>query len=137
MKRKHVKDDNFLVLLPWMLDCGFTRVELNVYAVIYGLSQGGEESYARCSRAYLAEWGMCTLQGLDKALKSLVARGYLKKRVRIVNKVKYCDYKAIRKPVDIELSTPVEKEPNKTSDSVGGGYPTQLVGVPNSVVTNI
>jgi hypothetical protein len=133
MTRKHVKDDNFLVLQAWMLDCGFTRVELNVYAVIYGLSQGGEESYARCSRAYLAEWGMCTLQGLDKALKSLVAKGYLKKRVRIVNKVKYCDYKAIRKPVNSELSTPAEKEPDLTSDSVGGGYPTQLVGVPNSV----
>lgn len=127
----HVKNENYLVIQGWMInELNLTRLEVNVYANIYGLSQGGENSFFTGSRAYLAEWAHCSLSGLDKVLKSLVSKGLLIKKDYYKNNVKYCMYKAIDPREDGVLSTPVK---GTTLSEWGttlseGGYHTQCGG---------
>lgn len=74
-----VKDNNFITIQGWMrTKLNLKGNELLIYALIYGFSQDGESRF-KGSRKYIADWCGCSLNTVDRALGSLVNKGYLAK----------------------------------------------------------
>lgn len=67
--------------------------ELIIYGIIYGFSQEEGQVFSG-SLKYLADWTSSTKQGVIKCLKSLEEKGYIVKRERYINNVKFCEYYA-------------------------------------------
>ena len=89
-----VKNESYVTVQGWMAnELGLKGNELLIYAIIYGFSQDGENHFTG-SLCYLSNWTNSTKQGVSKALKSLVNKGYLCKVDKVVNGVKFCEYYA-------------------------------------------
>lgn len=89
-----MRNENFYVVQGWMMsELNLSGNELTCYAIIFGATQGGQTVF-RESRNYLSEWMNVTLPTVDKALSSLVEKGYLAKKSEIVNGVKFNAYRA-------------------------------------------
>ena len=89
-----ISDENYINIQAFMVkSLKLKGNELIIYAIIYGFSQDGE-SWFSGSRQYLAEWCNISKQSVQSALNSLVNKGYLAKREKYVNNVKYCEYQA-------------------------------------------
>lgn len=75
-----VKNDDFYAIYDWMIaDLGLTGRELQVYAIIYKFTQGGETEFDG-SLTYMAEWLGTSKHTVINVLKSLINKGLLKKR---------------------------------------------------------
>ena len=91
----HVTDNNFIVIQGWMItQLGLKGNELIIYATIYGFSQATGQVYTG-SHQYLADWINSTKQTVINTLKSLISKGYLQKTEKLINNVKFCEYRAI------------------------------------------
>ena len=100
-KESRVKDNNYYVIQAFMVkDLKLKGLELNCYAIIYGFSQA-ENQVFNGSLQYLADWTLSTKQGVLKALKSLIDKGYITKNEKFVNGVKFVEYYAT------EFNTPL------------------------------
>ena len=120
-----IKNENFYTIQGWMVnDLKLKGNELTIYAIIYGLSQG-DGQYFTGSQQYLADWTNSTTRGVRKVLSSLLEKGFLEKRDKIINKVKYCEYKALI-PQSTEQSSMGEEQSST-------GYGTKFLGVRNKV----
>jgi uncharacterized phage protein (TIGR02220 family) len=74
-----VKDNNFIAIQGWMrTKLNLKGNELLIYALIYGFSQDGESRF-KGSRKYIADWCGCSLDTVDRSLRSLVDKGLLAK----------------------------------------------------------
>ncbi|UVX67670.1 MAG: Replication initiator protein A (RepA) N-terminus [Namikivirus ikeda] len=74
-----VNDNNFITIQGWMrTKLNLKGNELLVYALIYGFSQDGQSRF-KGSRKYIADWCGCSLNTVDRALGSLVDKGFLAK----------------------------------------------------------
>lgn len=74
-----INRENFIVIQGWMVsELGLKGNELLIYAIIYGFSQTDKQNFTG-SLQYLAEWANSTKQGVLKALKSLISKGYIVK----------------------------------------------------------
>lgn len=90
-----LKDRNYISIQAFMVkDLGLKGNELITYALIYGFSQDGE-NYFRGSLTYIAEWLNCSKNTAYNIVKSLVDKGFLDKKEKEINKVKFCEYMAI------------------------------------------
>ncbi len=90
-----VRQSNYITILGWMIsDLKLKGNALLIYAIIYGFSQNGDDSYTG-SRQYLADWTNSTLQGVSKCLKKLVDDGFISKKENVINGVKFCEYKVV------------------------------------------
>lgn len=93
-----IKDLNYYQIDGWMLNkLNLQGVALNVYAIIYGFSQDGESEFAG-SRQYLCDFIGVSKPTIDRALKELVEKGFVKKTTTIKNNITFNSYKA-----DLEL----------------------------------
>ena len=91
-----MNEKNYIVVQGWMLtDLQLKGNELLIYACIYGFSQLDGQVF-NGSLQYLADWTNSTRQGVVKCLKSLIDKGYLEKIDKIVNGVKFCEYRATK-----------------------------------------
>lgn len=91
-KQSKVNRDNYIVIQGWMLtDLHLKGNELIIYACIYGFSQAENQAFSG-SLQYLADWTNSTKQGVIKALKSLVEKGYITKEDYFINNVKFVKY---------------------------------------------
>ena len=101
-----VKDNNFIAIQGWMrTKLNLKGNELLVYALIYGFSQDGESRF-KGSRKYIADWCGCSLNTVDRTLKSLVDKGLLAKYPHIDdNGSRLVGYTAI---LTVMPSTPVQ-----------------------------
>ena len=82
----------YYVVLDFMVfDLKLKGLEKDIYAIIYGFCQAGN-SYTG-SLQYLADWTQSTRQGVLKALKSLQEKGLIEKEEKILNNVKFCEYR--------------------------------------------
>lgn len=89
-----IKRENYIVIQGFMVtDLNLKGNELLVYAIIYGFSQD-EETHFTGSLQYLANWTNCTKQGVVKCLKSLLDKGFIGKKEKYINNVKFVDYYA-------------------------------------------
>lgn len=91
-----VNSENYIVIQGWMInELDIKGNELIVYAIIYGFSQI-EGQVFNGSLQYLANWTKSTKQGVTKNLKSLVEKGYIVKKDKYINGVKFCEYYATK-----------------------------------------
>ena len=82
----------------WMLDLPLDIWETVIYAVIWGFTMDGDSVFTG-SRAYLARKARCSVDKVDKSTKHLVELGLINKTDKILNGVKYCEYKALPEAV--------------------------------------
>ena len=92
MKSSKVRDNNFVTIQGWMITkLGLKGNALIVYAIIYGFSQDGRTHFTG-SLQYLADWTSTTKPGVHKILRSLVNKGFIGKKDKLINNVKFCEY---------------------------------------------
>ena len=127
-----VKDENFIHIPGWAVTrLGLKGNELFVYSIIYGFSQDGETRFTG-SLQYLADWTNSTKQSCIKCLKSLAEKGYITKYEKIVNGVKFCEYKAV-----ISKSMVVNKVKQGSKQSLTGGIKQSLPNIlDNNTIDN-
>ena len=90
-KERQVKDEHFFTIFGWMTSpyrMNLSGIELNVYAVIFGMSQG-KGQYFTGSHNYLAEFCGCSEDRVKKVLRSLTDKGYLVKEETGYNAFRY------------------------------------------------
>ena len=94
MAESRIRDENFYMVQGWMINqLGLKGVPLNVYAIIYGFSQDGENEYTG-SVQYLCDFtGGTTKPTIIKALKDLVEKEYIIRREEFINGVQFNRYK--------------------------------------------
>lgn len=99
MAERRIKDENFYQVSGWMLNrLGLKGTALDVYAIIYAFSQDGE-SWFTGSIQYLMDFTNASRRTIINTLQDLTSKGFLDKRVGIVNGVQYNNYKAIIDPI--------------------------------------
>lgn len=136
-----VKDSNYFVANGWMInELGLKGNELIIYAVIYGFSQDGENWYSG-GQQYLAEWTQTTKKTVRSVIENLIAKGFIDKKEKEINGVKFCCYKASFTPPDIPgtkctqggISDPekvpqgVQNVPGVGTKCTQGGYNSSLI----------
>lgn len=127
MVKSKVNRDNYIVVNGWMLtDLKLKGNELLVYACIYGFSQA-ENQVFNGSLQYLADWTNSTKQGVMKNLKSLEEKGYIVKKEKFINGVKFCEYYAT------QLNEVLNKVEEGIQQSLTGGSKQSL---PNNLSLN-
>lgn len=120
-----IKDNNYIVIQSFMVkDLKLKGNALILYALIYGFSQTENQAFTG-SLTYMAEWTSSTVQGVQKALKSLMNKKLIVKHEEYDNNVLVVSYTAI------DYTTKLQGVCNKV---VGGiqlscrGYATKLQG---------
>ena len=92
MENSKVRDNNFVAIQGWMITkLGLKGNALIVYAIIYGFSQDDQNHFTG-SLQYLADWTSTTKPGVHKILRSLVNKGFIRKKDKLINNVKLCEY---------------------------------------------
>lgn len=87
-------NDNYVVIQGWMCnELKLSGNELLVFALIYGFSQDGESEFSG-SRTYISKTFNISKPTVDKAIKSLISKGLIQKRVTYVNDIQINKYKA-------------------------------------------
>lgn len=122
--QNNIKNDNYIVIQGFMItDLGLKGNELLIYAIIYGFSQT-ENQWFTGSRQYLANWTNSTLRGVQKCLNSMTDKGLLEKRDKVINNIKYCEYRALN---------PCREQSSLVGNKVHGGREQSSLGVGNKV----
>lgn len=94
-RKSKIGERNHIVLHSFMVnELNLKGNELIIYACIYGFSQNAENQMFTGSLQYLADWTNSTKQGVMKALKNLIEKGFIKKNDKFINGVKFCEYYA-------------------------------------------
>ena len=90
--------DNYVLVMGWMVtELGLKGNELIIYAIIYGFSQV-EGQHFKGSLKYIMKWTNLTKQSVINCLNSLQDKGYIKKHVKYVKGIKFCEYSCERVP---------------------------------------
>lgn len=85
----NLKPTNYYQVSAWMItDLKLKSNELNAFAIIYGFSQDGQNSYTG-SLNYLSEWLGTSKQTTINVLDKLIEKNYILKEQYEVNKVKF------------------------------------------------
>lgn len=101
MKNSKIRDNNFVAIQGWMITkLGLKGNALIVYAIIYGFSQDGRTHFTG-SLQYLADWTSTTKPGVHKILRSLVNKGFIRKRQinqqrEVLRVLRYATFRAER-----------------------------------------
>ena len=90
-----VKDGNFFVLPGWMghPEMGLKGVELKLFAIVYGYSQG-DGQYCTASVDYLAQFTGASQRSIINSIRALQLKGYITAEEIVRNreyKLKACD----------------------------------------------
>ena len=128
MKKRKVEDESFYSIFGWMTNpeglnlCG---LELSVYAIIYGFSQGIQ--WCQASTEYMAQFTGATDRGIRKAIDSLVSKKLIVKKE--VGHKRY-NYMTTKKKSE-ELSSASE-ELSSASEELSSAY--NIDNIDNNIV---
>ena len=105
-----VKNENYYVVQGFMVkELKLKGLERDIYAIIYGFSQTNNQKFSG-SLQYLADWTMCSKQGVLKALKSLEDKGLIARKENVINNIKFVEYYSTEFNTPIKLSlTPIKQ----------------------------
>ena len=135
-----MKDESFVMVAGWMVSkLQLKGRELLIYAVIYGFSQDGQSWFTGSVR-YLAEWAGCSKRTVYTTLQSLLEKGLIRKRVKDVNGVRFCDYQAVKPDAGVvkKLHGGGEKTaPGVVKKLHGGGEKTSDHNIEHSIEHSI
>ena len=98
-----IKNGNYFTVQAFMRNnLNLKGNELLIYAIIFGFSQV-ENQYFTGSLNYLAEWtGISSKTTVMTILNSLISKGLLEKEEIYNNGIKFCKYKALIEPKEID-----------------------------------
>ena len=131
-----VKNENYYQVQGWMVnELGLKGNELMIYAIIYGFSQT-DGQYFTGSQSYLAEWTNATDRSVRNTLSSLVEKGLLEKIDKTINRVKYCEYKALIPDREENISAGTENISAGTENISAGGTENISAGTENISANN-
>ena len=101
-----IKDSNYIQIEGWMInELSLKGNELIVYALIHGFSQDGKSVFSG-GLGYIAAWISGTDHTVVSALKSLIAKGLIKKRVsQTKGSVKYVEYWTVKSRQNADSTT--------------------------------
>lgn len=104
-----INDNNYFNIAGWMVTkLGLKGTELMVFAIIYGFSQAEGNEFT-ASRKYLAEFtGASSMRTIDNCLSALLEKGYIIKRIEMINNVQFNRYKVNSEVIE-EICTPCAK----------------------------
>ena len=92
MAESKVNPNKYIVVQGWMLtELHLKGNELLIFAILYGYTSGDGHAFTG-SLQYLADWTNSTRQGVQRALKALLDKGYIEKdtvQQGVYNKVVY------------------------------------------------
>ncbi len=89
----NLRDDNYYLVYGWMINrLKLKGVKLNLYAVIYGFSQDGDDEYTGTMK-YLCDFCGGSRTTVTKALKELVDEGLITRSEKVINSVVFVHYK--------------------------------------------
>ena len=86
--------DNYIRIYSFMRKMGLSGVKRDVYALIYGFTKNGKNTWFNGSANYIVEWTGSRRSVLD-ALKDLTTDGLLIKQYYYKNGSKHCRYRAV------------------------------------------
>lgn len=118
--------NKYITIQGWMrTELGLKDNELILYAFIFGFCQDGVGKYEG-NLAYIEEWLGITNRNVRHRLTSLVEKGYLDKKEKFVNGIKYCSYQAIipeniKKISAVVTTTVGSKQPQGAVETYSGG----------------
>lgn len=118
--------NKYITIQGWMrTELGLKDNELILYAFIFGFCQDGVGKYEG-NLAYIEEWLGITNRNVRHRLTSLVEKGYLDKKEKFVNGIKYCSYQAIipeniKKIGGVVTTTVGSKQPQGAVETYQGG----------------
>ena len=106
-----IKNGNYFTVQAFMRNSlNLKGNELLIYAIIFGFSQV-ENQYFTGSLNYLAEWtGISSKTTVMTILNSLISKGLLEKEEIYNNGIKFCKYKALIEPKEIDKVDEVIKK---------------------------
>lgn len=111
-----MKENTYYVVMSFMVDdLHLKGIELQLYAIIHGFSQDGENAF-RGSIAYLQDWTGVARSTVFNGLASLVDKGLLEKKDIFMGNVKFCEYKTTSK----KIIPPVRKQDGGSTE-IGRG----------------
>ena len=113
-----IKNGNYFTVQAFMRNnLNLKGNELLIYAIIFGFSQV-ENQYFTGSLNYLAEWtGISSKTTVMTILNSLISKGLLEKEEIYNNGIKFCKYKALIEPKEIDEVIKKDIENNKKNIS--------------------
>ena len=116
-----MKENTYYVVMSFMVDdLHLKGIELQLYAIIHGFSQDGENAF-RGSIAYLQDWTGVARSTVFNGLASLVDKGLLEKKDIFMGNVKFCEYKTTSKkiipPVRKQDGGSTKTRPNNIEDN--------------------
>lgn len=147
MEMETVKKERYICIQEFMVrDLKLKGNELIVYALLYGFTQDGEQ-YFSGSLSYIANWINASKSTAQNVIKSLMEKGFLIKKDKYVNNVKFCEYTtAIPEDGNAQtedLDTIPKSDMGCTENRYGGipnsgtGYTKNWYeGIPNSGTNN-
>lgn len=117
-------DKNYFVVQGWMVsELKLTGTDLLVYALIYGFSQDGRNSFYG-STQYIADTIGVSKRTVITTLQRLTENGILEKQVDDRTGVRYCHYRAVG--WGGEKSSPVVKTSHKGGEKSSSGVVKNL-----------
>ena len=91
-----LSDENYYSVFGWMINqLGLKGVQLQIYSIIYSISQDGESEYYG-SLSYLEQFTGTTKPTVIKALRELCEKGYIKKRSETISGVQVNRYSILQ-----------------------------------------
>ena len=109
-----MKENTYYVVMSFMVDdLHLKGIELQLYAIIHGFSQDGENAF-RGSIAYLQDWTGVARSTVFNGLASLVDKGLLEKKDIFMGNVKFCEYKTTSK----KIIPPVRKQDGGSTEII-------------------
>ena len=89
-----VKHENYIVVQGWMINgLNLKGNLLLVYAIVYGFSQAECQKYSG-GLQYIADWINSTKRTAINCLNELIDRNLIEKEEKIINGIKFCEYRA-------------------------------------------
>ncbi len=117
MSKRNNKKIHFYTICDFMYqELGLKGAEKEIYAIVYSMGQGGG-TYNGSTQALADVIGISKRQVI-KLLQQLVDKGLLIKKETYKNKLKYCEYIAVRKSG--EQSSPLDKKSGEQSSPQSG-----------------
>lgn len=89
-----VRHENYIVIQGWMINgLNLKGNSLLIYAIIYGFSQSENQTF-NGSIQYLVDWTNSSRRTVINCLNELVENNLLEKSEKIINGIKFCEYRA-------------------------------------------
>lgn len=119
-----LNDENYYIIHGWMLNrLGLKGTQLQVFSIVYGFSQDGENEYSG-SLSYLCDFTGASKPTIIKALSELSDRGFLIKRQERINGVLFNHYSANLQVVKNFNQGSKETLPTQLKNFTGGSKET-------------